>query len=231
MFAIDATAKPPAETGAFTSVGTVHFNMAVNPVSGKVYVSNTEARNEVRFEGPGTFAATVPGAPSPTTVRGHLHEARITVLDGAAVLPRHLNKHINYAVVPSPAGVKDKSLATPLGLAVSGDGTTLYIAAFGSSTVGVFGTAALEQQPVPGGRRLDVQPPQGSDDDAEPARHGEPRADALARRPLGREQSRRQRLRRGRGLQALHCRLRRAARPWGTDQQCRHAALHGFHPA
>jgi len=144
VFAIDATANPPVETAAFTSVGTVLFNMAVNPVSGKVYVSNTEARNEVRFEGPGTFAATVPGAPSPTTVRGHLHEARITVLDGAAVLPRHLNKHINYAVVPSPAGVKDKSLATPLGLAVSGDGTTLYVAAFGSSTVGVFGTAALE---------------------------------------------------------------------------------------
>ena len=36
---------------------------------------NTDARNEVRFEGPGSFAATVPGAPSPTTVRGHLHEA------------------------------------------------------------------------------------------------------------------------------------------------------------
>src|SRR5438552_2228069 len=144
VFAIDATANPPVETAAFASVGTVLFNMAVNPVSGKVYVSNTEARNEVRFEGPGTFAATVPGAPPPTTVRGHLHEARITVLDGAAVLPRHLNKHINYAVVPSPAGVKDKTLATPLGLAVRGDGTTLYVAAFGSSTVGVFGTAALE---------------------------------------------------------------------------------------
>jgi len=144
VFAIDATANPPAETAAFASVGTVLFNMAVNPVSGKVYVSNTEARNEVRFEGPGVFAATVPGAPSPTTVRGHLHEARVTVIDGATVLPRHLNKHIDYAVVPSPAGVKDKSLATPLGLAVSADGATLYVAAFGSSKVGVFDTAALE---------------------------------------------------------------------------------------
>ena len=56
--------------------------MATNPVSGKVYVSNTEARNEVRFEGPGTFGG--------STVRGHLHEARITVLDGTAVNPRHL---------------------------------------------------------------------------------------------------------------------------------------------
>ena len=63
--------------------------MATNPVNGKVYVSNTEARNEVRFEGPGLAFGS-------TTVQGHLHEARITVLDGANVLPRHLNKHIDY---------------------------------------------------------------------------------------------------------------------------------------
>ena len=32
--------------------------MVVNPVSGKVYVSNLEALNHVRFEGAGVFAAT-----------------------------------------------------------------------------------------------------------------------------------------------------------------------------
>ena len=101
-----------AARGAFgirqlgVGVGTVLFNMAVNPVNGHLYVSNTEARNEVRFEGPGL-------AFDSTTVQGHLHEARITVLDGATVTPRHLNKHIDYDVVPSPAGVKDDSLAIP----------------------------------------------------------------------------------------------------------------------
>src|SRR5204863_5683929 len=65
-------------------------------------------------------------------------------LDGTNVLPRHLNKHIDYDVVPSPVGVADASLAIPLGMAVSGDGTTLYVAAFGSSEVGVFSTAQLE---------------------------------------------------------------------------------------
>jgi YVTN family beta-propeller protein len=145
VFEIDATANPtPTQTAAFAHVGTVLFDMAVNPVNGKIYVTNTEAHNEVRFEGPGTFAATVPGAPSPTTVRGHLHEARITVLDGANVLPRHLNKHIDYATVPSPAGTAAKSLATPLGMAVSSDGATLYVAAFGSGAVGVFATAEIE---------------------------------------------------------------------------------------
>ncbi len=137
VFRIDAMASPPVETESFAGVGTVLFNMVVNPVSGRVYVSNTEARNEVRFEGPGTFA----GAP---TVRGHLHEARITVLDGASVLPRQLNKHIDYSVVPSPEGTLEASLATPLGMAVTSDGASLYVAAFGSSKIGRFSTALLE---------------------------------------------------------------------------------------
>jgi hypothetical protein len=105
-------------------------------VSGALYVSNTEARNEVRFEGPGIFGG--------STVQGDLAESRITVVTGTSVLPRHLNKHINYAVRPAPAGVKDHSLATPVGMAVTPDGTTLYVAAFGSSKIGVFDTATLE---------------------------------------------------------------------------------------
>jgi DNA-binding beta-propeller fold protein YncE len=137
VFAIDAAALAPVEVANFTHVGTVLFNMATNPVNGKVYVSNTEARNEVRFEGPGIAFGS-------TTVQGHLHEARITVLDGASVLPRHLNKHIDYDQRPAPPGVKEKSLATPLEMAVSSDGATLYVAAFGSGKIGIFDTAALE---------------------------------------------------------------------------------------
>jgi DNA-binding beta-propeller fold protein YncE len=137
VFAIDAAAPIPVQTASFAHVGTVLFNIATNPVSGKVYVSNTDARNEVRFEGPGVAFGS-------TTVQGRLHEARITVLDGASVLPRHLNKHIDYAQRPAPAGVKEKSLATPVEMAVTSDGATLYVAAFGSSKIGVFDTAALE---------------------------------------------------------------------------------------
>jgi DNA-binding beta-propeller fold protein YncE len=133
VFAIDAATL--AQTHAFSGVGTVLFNMAVNPVSGDVYVSNTEARNEVRFEGPGVFGG--------STVQGHLAEARVTILSGATVVPRHLNRHIDYAERPAPAGVKDASLATPVGMAVSPDGTTLFVAAFGSSRIGVLDTAAL----------------------------------------------------------------------------------------
>src|SRR5262249_46816657 len=129
----------PVQTASYAHVGTVLFNMVVHPTNGKVYVSNTDAQNQVRFEGPGSAAS---------TVRGHLHEARITVIDGANVLPRHLNKHIDalpqgYRTVPMPADVKDKSLATPTGMAIASDGT-LYVAAFGSSKVGVFDSAQID---------------------------------------------------------------------------------------
>ncbi|OJT22135.1 hypothetical protein BO221_25735 [Archangium sp. Cb G35] len=142
VFVIDANANPPAQlagtAGFYTGVGTILFNMAVNPVNGKVYVSNTEARNDLRFEGPGTLAG--------ETLRGHLHESRISVLSSTGVAPRHLNKHINYAACCAalPNAENDKSLAQPLGMAVSSNGTTLYVAAFGSSKIGVYSTAALE---------------------------------------------------------------------------------------
>jgi len=138
VFAIDAATLAP--TASFRGVGTTLFNMAVHPISGRVYVSNTESRNERRFEGPGTFAG--------TTVQGHLAESRITVLDGAQVLPRHLNSHIDYEVLAHEpgfdTGARLHSLATPLDMAISSDGARLYVAAFGSSKVGVLPTAALD---------------------------------------------------------------------------------------
>ena len=142
VFAIDALAHPPAQlsgpAGFYSGVGTILFNMAVNPVNGKVYVSNTEARNDLRFEGPGTFAG--------TTLRGHIHESRISVLGSGGVAPRHLNKHIDYSTccAPLPNPENEKSLAQPLGMTVSANGSTLYVAAFGSSKIGVYSTAALE---------------------------------------------------------------------------------------
>jgi DNA-binding beta-propeller fold protein YncE len=128
------------QNAAFSGVGTVLFNMITNPATSKVYVSNTDANNHVRFEG------TRPAGSTTSTVVGHLHEAKITVLNPVTsdVTPRHLNKHINYATVPSPAGVKENSLATPNAMAISNDGATLYVAAFGSSKIGIFNTSTLE---------------------------------------------------------------------------------------
>lgn len=141
VFIVDAESLETVATAS--RMGAILFNMAVNLQTGVLYVSNTEARNEIRFEGPGIHASDVKPSGVPPTVRGRLHEARITLIDGGAVLPRHLNKHIPYGTSPMPADIKAKSLATPLGMAVSSDGTTLYVAAFGSAKIGVFTTASL----------------------------------------------------------------------------------------
>src|SRR5262245_15929903 len=158
VFVIDATAATPGppSTGTqfFSGVGTILFNMITNPVTGRIYVTNTEARNEIRFEGPGTVAANVEAAKPcttggpPFTVRGHLHEARVTVLNPSRGLvnPRHLTKHLDTAASYAQPGAAAKaaSLATPVGMAIDSGGTTLYVAAFGSSAVGIFNVAQLE---------------------------------------------------------------------------------------
>ncbi len=114
--------------------------MITNPATGKLYVSNTEAFNLTRFEGPGQFGG--------STVQGHLAETRITVISGSTVTPRHLNKHLDYTKLANESGfdptARNHSLSTPLEMAVTSNGQTLYVAAFGSSRIGVFSTAALE---------------------------------------------------------------------------------------
>ncbi len=138
VFEIDTTTL--MQTQAHSGVGTTLFNMIVNPTNGKIYVSNTDSRNLTQFEGPGIFAG--------STVQGRLAESHITVIDGTTVNPRHLNKHLDYgALAGTPAfdpNAKDHSLATPLEMALSSDGATLYVSAYGSSKIGVIPTAALE---------------------------------------------------------------------------------------
>jgi DNA-binding beta-propeller fold protein YncE len=141
VFAINANANPfPVETDSYSGVGTVLYNIAVHPVNGKLFVANTEAINEVRFEG--TRAPT----DTTSTVIGHQHETRITIIEpgSGSVTPRHINKHIDYSVSPAPVGVADNSLALPRQLVISSDGNTLYLAAKGSDKVGIFASADLE---------------------------------------------------------------------------------------
>jgi DNA-binding beta-propeller fold protein YncE len=137
VFAINANTLTQA--AAFSHVGTTLFNMVANPATGELYVTNTEAKNEVRFEGPGILGG--------STVQGHLAESRVTIISGASVTPRHLNKHIDYTKLAGQPGfdatARQHSLATPTDMVVSGNGSTLFVAAFGSSRIGVFDTAQL----------------------------------------------------------------------------------------
>ena len=138
VFAVDANEL--TQTATYAHVGTTLFNMVANPVTGHVYVSNSDAQNMTRFEGPGTASG--------HTVQGHLAEMRITVLNGSRVTPLRLNKHINYNILATnPAfdpSTASHSLSTPTMMQVTQNGQTLYVAAFGSSKIGVFSTSELE---------------------------------------------------------------------------------------
>jgi DNA-binding beta-propeller fold protein YncE len=140
VFVIDASQNPPvlaAGTNHISGVGTTLFNLAVRPNNGKVYVTNIEMRNEVRFE---NLVGTTQG------LQGHIAETRITVLDGTTNPPNavHLNSHINYTVATGSQTERDQSLAMPLDLVFNSAGSTVYVAAFGSSKVAVLDTDDLE---------------------------------------------------------------------------------------
>ncbi len=136
VFEIDALADPPVILREFSGVGTTLFNIAVNPVNDALYVTNLNARNHVRFAGEATRAS--------TTVRGHLTDNRITVIRDGVVTRRLLNKHLDFSRRIGTADERDRSLSTPLDVAVSADGKRLFVAAFGSQKVAIFDTAALE---------------------------------------------------------------------------------------
>jgi DNA-binding beta-propeller fold protein YncE len=139
LFAIDANAALPTMKSRVSGVGTTLFNLAVHPQSGRVYVSNTEAKNEIRFEGPGT---------SNSTVRGRLAESRISVVDVTtqSVDAVHLNSHVNFSVPEGQAisaADKAKSLAQPTAMVFSPGGETLYVAALGSNKVAALPTLSI----------------------------------------------------------------------------------------
>ncbi len=150
VFAIDALSLVP--TADFEHVGTTLFNMAVNPRSGTVYVANTDAQNHIRFEGPGIRGG--------STVQGNIAHTQITVIDPVTgdVEPRHLNRHIDYAVLKASASTKQHTISTPLEMQVSSDGEWLYVAAIGSDRVAVYSTADLENDALWNGAGVEFDP-------------------------------------------------------------------------
>jgi YVTN family beta-propeller protein len=133
---------------SFAGVGTIVFGLAVNPQSGDVFATNTDAHNLTRFEGHGKQAS--------TTVIGHLHESRITriapnalgVAEASSVVtPIHLNTHIDYSrCCARVADENEKSFAFPTAGVFSADGSTFYFTALGSDKLGIVETPALDAQ-------------------------------------------------------------------------------------
>lgn len=137
VFAVNTASL--TETQSFKNVGTTLFNMAVNPVTQELYVTNTDANNATRFEGAGEFAG--------STVQGNIAQSRITVIepDSGKVKPRHLNRHIDYSQLKAGVETKKHSISNPTQITFSNNGDWIYSTAIGSNKVLALPTESLSQ--------------------------------------------------------------------------------------
>ena len=129
VFVIDADAGTPSVVRTASGVGTILYDVEVDPASGQLWVANTEARNQVRFE---------------PKLRGHLVQTRITRVNpatGAVASIVDVNPHINYATTPGSPGEIAQSLSQPGDGVFTASGATYYQTAFGSRKVGILNAA------------------------------------------------------------------------------------------
>lgn len=140
VFSIDASLAIPdaipdvIANSKFTGVGTTLFNM-ITDANGTIYISNTNALNLKRFEG------TRPAGSSISTVRGNFVESQITVIRNNIVTPVRLNNHIDYTKPVGNKAERDLAISQPVDMAING--TTLYVAGFGTKNIVVYDTAKL----------------------------------------------------------------------------------------
>lgn len=119
-----STTATPAIVARIEGVGTLLFDVAVNPTTGDVYVTNTEARNAVLFE---------------PKLKGRIVNDRLTRIPGGTGAPEihDVNPHVNYAIPAGSAAERALSLSQPGQIAISADGEDVYYSAIGSALIGV----------------------------------------------------------------------------------------------
>jgi DNA-binding beta-propeller fold protein YncE/mono/diheme cytochrome c family protein len=120
LFVIDTTSLG---VSTVDHLGTTLFEVSVNPGNGKIYIPNTEARNNVRFE-------------HPLGVGGHVVDDRLTIVDpaaGNAATVVDLNSHIDRGSDPA-TNLPERlaSLSQPGMLVWNRAGTIGYLTAIGS---------------------------------------------------------------------------------------------------
>lgn len=109
-----------AINGYFSGVGTINLGLAVQPSTGNLYVTNTDALNLVRFV---------------TNLDGHFVNNRVSkITPSGTVTAYDLNPTLDYTSLPDPASVAI-ALAQPAGIVFDGAGQNMYIAAFGTDRV------------------------------------------------------------------------------------------------
>jgi len=114
-------AKSPIVAGYYSAVGTINLGLAVNPITGDLFVSNTDALNLTFYE---------------PSLRGHWINSRITrieVADGR-VTPFDLNPNVDYNILPNPQALAT-TLSQPASVVFDPSGNFMYVAAFGNDRV------------------------------------------------------------------------------------------------
>ncbi len=109
-------------TRSFATVGTILFNLAQHPQSGDLWVTNTEARNLVRFE---------------PALRGHVVDNRITILkpkQDSDLVVLDLNDGLDYSVVPNMAAL-ETAIAQPTDVIFNQNGSQGFVTSFGTDRI------------------------------------------------------------------------------------------------
>ncbi len=149
---VELNANTLAITRYFPRVGTVNLGLAVNPVTGDLYVANSEARNLVRFE---------------PALRGNFvtnRLARITIGSGT-VTNFDLNAGFTFTNFPNLSALSN-ALAMPVAIAFPAGGMKMFIAAFGTDRIARVDTngvveARIELNPASAGSASDPRHKRG----------------------------------------------------------------------
>jgi YVTN family beta-propeller protein len=142
LVVLDASTEPATVSSQVRGLGTHLGNMAFDSAGGRLFVTNADSTNVMRFE---------------PNLRGRFQSSRVSVVDvtpgGAASLSstHDLNPHVNFGVPNGSDAERSQSLALPADLARSSDGT-LYVAATSSARVGVLASDGELQSRVPVGQ-------------------------------------------------------------------------------
>ena len=112
----------------FQSVGTILFNLAQHPGSGDLWVTNTEARNLIRFE---------------PVLQGHVVYNQVAVVSITGTAPEKnlaqqhdLNPEFDYDQTPNESALT-RALAQPTDVVFSSNGDKAFVTSFGTDRIGV----------------------------------------------------------------------------------------------
>ena len=126
VFEIDASTNEFTISNRYSGVGTTLYNMAVSPKDNKLFITNTDANNHIRFVGDNN---------NHTSVNGHFVTNRITLVEPDKVTPITLNPHLNTEQAQGTSEQRSLSVSQPMAMQFIKAGNELLVTSFGTAKV------------------------------------------------------------------------------------------------